>query len=177
MENETVKDDAALWFESRETPIQDYEAPDFSELPEFGTPQTENNLEPRYITDKEVKSELNAIKLSEPTAKLIVDLLDILLPAIVCNFTPQKKDDKEDFILNASEKEALTDSFSQYLSTKNVQVSPGVMLVTTLTAVYVPKFIYVYTTKRKQHADILEKMQRENELLRQQNEILTNGKT
>jgi hypothetical protein len=177
MQENKVNDDAALWFETRNMPVQDYEVPEITEEPEFVQPEStaEPEFETDYISDKQVKSELNQLKLTEPMSNLIVTLLDIVIPAILCNFTPKKSDDKEDLKIDESEKEALKNAFSQYLKESDISMSPGSVLLGTIAAVYVPKFIYVFYTKKKQHEDEMQAMTQEIELLREQNELLRNA--
>ncbi|MDR1552555.1 MAG: hypothetical protein LBS69_03705 [Prevotellaceae bacterium] len=177
MQEEKINDDAALWFETRNMPVQSYEVPEVTEEPDFV--QVNNTLtedeEFDYISDKQVKSELNQLKLTEPMSNLIVTLLDIVIPAILCNFSPKKSDDKEDLKIDESEKEALTNAFSQYLKESDISMSPGSVLLGTVAAVYVPKFIYVFYTKKKQHEDEMQAIMQEIELLREQNELLRNA--
>jgi hypothetical protein len=175
-EEEIIKDDAALWHETRNTPVQDYDVPDNTEIPDFvATDTSEEDVKTEYITDKQVKSELNQLKLSEPLANLIVILIDTVLPNIVCAFSPQRGEDREDLKVRDDEKELLIDAFSQYLKTTNVSISPSGILITAILSVYAPKFVNVFYFKKKQHADQMQAIQAQNELLREQNEMLKNG--
>ena len=165
----TNDENEKIYEETREYPIQDYETPP---PPPEETVQSEEIHEPEYITDKEVKSEMNALKLSEPLANLLVNLLNIVLPAIVCNFSPEGNDDKLDLIMDGTEREATTYAIANFIKETNFDLSPGGVLLTTLISVYTPKFIYVFYTKRQQHIETMSAMQRQIELLTQQNEML-----
>lgn len=162
-----------LYEETRDLPIQDYELP--PPPPEDDVVLDE--LERDYISDKEVKTELNALKLSEPLANLLVNLINILLPALICNFTPGRVEDKPDLVMDVSEQEAATDAVAQFIKETRFDMSPAGILITTAVSIYVPKFIYVFYTKKQQHDETMSMMQRQIELLSKQNELLQNEKT
>jgi len=159
-----------IYEETRALPIQTYETP---------PPPPEDVFEPEtlpdgseYISDKKVKSEMNALKLNEPLANLLVTLLNIVLPAIACNFSPEKSEDKQDFKMDSDEEEAMTFALSNYIKETDFNLSPAGALIGTALSIYAPKFIYVFYTKKQQHTDAMMAMQKQIELLTQQNEML-----
>ncbi len=163
---ERLIDDAALWKENRELGIEAYQEPGPADPPDFVNLGSEAGelpgLDddgadgPQDITNKDVRNELNALKLSEPTAKLIVSLMDVLLPNIAVLIS-KKKEDKQIVKLDADEKEALTSAFANYLKETSFQMSPGAVLVTAIAGIYVPKFATVYVHRNDQPAPLPEK--------------------
>ena len=142
---EAVVDDAALWKKNRELQIEDVAEPEADEdappgfidvKPEADedAPQNEN------ITASDVRNELNALKLAKPSASLCVSIIDIILPALVAYFY---KADKQLFKLDDDEKNTLTDAFSNYLKDKNMDMSPGSILLMTIAGIYIPKIMYI----------------------------------
>jgi len=133
--SEIVNDDAALWKRNRELAIEDYDEPD--QTPDFYTPS--DDPEELEITDKDVHNDLNKLKLTQPTAELLVSIMDVMVPALVVFFT-KNKDNKATFKLDPDEKETLQDAFANYLKETSFEMSPGVLLITAIGAVYLPKF-------------------------------------
>ncbi|MDR3046195.1 MAG: hypothetical protein LBU51_01090 [Bacteroidales bacterium] len=173
MEKQIVNDDATLWKESREIPIQEYSEPTVSDNPEFVSTETDSE-KPHFITDKEVKSNYNSIKISEPTANLIVSLINVIFPAIVCKFTKGKADDKDNLKLEEDEKEVLVDAFSQWLSEKQVNMSPTAVLLTAIAGIYTPKIIDVFFFKTKENEEnikqYIQQLEYQNSILKKNDE-------
>lgn len=150
---ERLIDDAALWKKNRELGIEAYNVPEPTDQPDFVNISSEAGELPGLdgdgadgqhdITNKDVSNELNALKLSEPTAKLIVSLMDVLLPNLAVLIS-KKKEDKQIVKLDSDEKEALTGAFANYLKETSFHMSPGAVLVTAIAGIYVPKFATVY---------------------------------
>ena len=94
MENkasEKVVDDASLWFDSRQMEIQDYEIPeddDFLNISDLENEDLEKEeFEPeKPITKKDILQNLNRIELREPTARLIISLMDVVFPLLFFAF-------------------------------------------------------------------------------------------
>lgn len=137
---EIINDDASLWKKNRELDVEDYETPE--EQPDFYTPEVDED-----VTDADVRNDLNKLKLTQPTAELLVSIMDVLVPAIVV-FLTKEKDNKRIFKLDADEKETLSDAFANYLKETSIEMSPGVLLITAIGAVYIPKFAEMKMIKR-----------------------------
>ncbi len=162
MQNKLI-DDASLWFESRNASIQDYETPEpVPEIPDFIDTETES--EPvEYVTSKQVRHELNMIQLNEPTAEIIVSLMDVVLPLVLVIFI--KGTDKEDIKLDQNERETLIAAWAKYLQTTSFQMSPGGILITSMLTIYGAK-VTMAMMNRNQNSE-LEELRKENERLKQ----------
>jgi hypothetical protein len=156
------KDDASLWWESRHSQIQDFDIPEPEpdETPDFVTETMEND--PDYVSDRDVKSELNMIRLNEPTAEIIVSMMDVILPLAFVLLI--KGTEKEDARLEGGEREALVTAWAQYLKTTSFSMSPGGVLFTSILTIYGAKVTVALVGKKEKES--------ENDLLRKQNEML-----
>lgn len=146
-ENKPIVDDAALWKKNRELQIEEIEGPeapvDIDEEPPgfIDVNDVEDN---KPITATDVRSELNLLKLAQPTASLCVSVIDILIPALIGYFVGLEK---SAFKLDTREQETLTDAFANYLKDKNVDLSPGTILIITIVSIYTPKIMLIKMLK------------------------------
>lgn len=134
MDKEYLVDEEAIWKATREQNIQEYSVPEMEEPePEFF--DTENvQHEDEYVSNRDVTSDLNMIKLNVPAATVIVNLIDIAIPILLMFVF--KNIDKSDIKLEPDEKETLVDAFAQYLKTTSFTMSPGMVLITSLATIY-----------------------------------------
>jgi len=161
--SEVIRDEAALWHESRQAEIQDYEEPAFIE-PE---PKPEQEDSKEHITYRDVKTELNMLKLNEPTAEIIVGLIDVILPiviSIILNNT-----EKEDIKLDDDERETLTSAWAQYLKTTSINLTPGWVLIVTMLTIYGAKVSIALVNRKKEPEFIETKQKEENNLHEKKN--------
>ena len=139
---EVIKDDAALWHESRNVEIQDFEEPEFI-APE---PEPEPEDPKEYISDREVKTELNMIKLNEPTAEILISLMDYLMIiplSFICRGITRAETKVE-----AEERETLVQACAAYLKTTSFNLSPGVVFLTTVLTIYGAKVAAFHFNKK-----------------------------
>lgn len=164
MSNKLV-DDAALWHQSRNSQIQDFEAPEPEpEEPSFLMNEEPETTEQEYITDREVKTELNMMKLNEPTAEIIVAMMDVVLPLVLVILI--KGTDKQDVKLEDSERETLITAWAQYLKTTSFNLSPGGVLLTSILTIYGAKVTVAMMNKGRKESEI-DELRKQNELLKQ----------
>lgn len=157
MSNINIKDDASLWWESRNTQSQDFEIPE--PQPTFVNLDNSDEIEEQQdLTNKEVRNQLNMIKLNEPTAEIITNLMNSIIPVIFVLII--KSAEKENLELTQSERETLTNAWAQYLRDSNIQMSPGVVLLGTIAIIYGSKITMVLT-ERKREKDLEEKEQKQ----------------
>lgn len=145
---EVLVDDAALWKKNRELEIEEYTVPEqvpdgFIDVDEQDTVISD---EPKHVTATDVRDNLNMLKLAQPTAGLCVSIIDIVLPALAFWIVGAEKSDMK---LDADEKDTLQDAFANYLKDKNLEMSPGGILLMTIAAIYTPKIIMVRMSKKK----------------------------
>ncbi|HPX58977.1 MAG TPA: hypothetical protein PK495_07540 [Bacteroidales bacterium] len=158
MENkasEKVVDDASLWFDSRQMEIQDYEIPeddDFLNISDLENEDLEKEeFEPeKPITKKDILQNLNRIELREPTARLIISLMDVVFPLLFFAFF---KVDKNLCRLDKEEKQILLDAWCQYLATKEVEMSPGMVLLSSMLTIYTAKLGMAKLLTKKDNDD------------------------
>ena len=152
--SEVIKDDAALWHDSRNTDIQDFEEPDFIQ-PE---PDPESEEPKEYISDRDVKTELNMLKLNEPTAEIIVSLMNYLMiipMSFVCRGIS-----KEETKVDTEERETLVQAFAAYLKTTSFNMSPGAVLFTTILTIYGSKVVaFHFKNQSKPEPEFIEQEQ------------------
>jgi hypothetical protein len=137
-----LRDDAALWHESRQADIQDFEEPTFIE-PE---PEPEPEKPTEHISDRDVKTELNMLKLNEPTAEIIVSLMDYLMIiplSFICRGIT-----REETKIETEEKETLVQAWAAYLKTVSFNISPGAVLLTTVLTIYGSKVAAFHFNKK-----------------------------
>ena len=142
---EELKDDAALWHESRNHEIQDYEEPAFIE------PEPEPEEPKEYISDRDVKTELNMLKLNEPTAEIIVALMDYLMIiplSFIC-----RNISRADTKIEEEERDTLIKAWAAYLKTTSFNMSPGTVLIVTILTVYGAKVANFYINKREEKVE------------------------
>lgn len=148
-------DDAASWFASQGQQIQDFEAPPMPEME--ATIETAEVLEgpdpdrpygdAPTVTSDDVRNVQNMRILQEPTAKIIVGVMDTVIPLVVMLL--MKNVAEESMKLEESEREELELAWAEYLGDKNVQVSPGVALIVCIVTVYGGKVISVMHDRKQ----------------------------
>lgn len=160
-------DDASLWWESRHQQVQNFETPppppSFVNIePELST----SNQEPEYekVTASDVKQQLNMIKLNEPTAQIIVSIADAILPLLLCIVLKNVQESK--IKLTPSENETLVQAWANYLQTTNINLSPGVVLITTMLTIYGAKITLIMMDRKKEKSEI-DAIKEQNNLLKQ----------
>lgn len=158
-------DDAGLWWESRHSDIQDYDIPEEKPDSFIDIDTLPSDDEPERVTAADVRNELNLTKLNEPTAKIIVALMDVVLPLAFVFIV--KGGDKQALKLDEDERETLTSAWAEYLKTTSFAMSPGGILATTIVTIYGAK-ITVAMMERRQKQEEIEALREQNELLKQQ---------
>lgn len=147
-------DDAAAWFASQGQQIQDFEAPPMpeseptvedAEVLEEPDPDRPYGDAPT-VTSDDVRNVQNMRILQEPTAKIIVGVMDTVIPLVVMLL--MKNVAEESMKLEKSEREELELAWAAYLGDKNVQVSPGVALIVCIVTVYGGKVISVMQDRK-----------------------------
>lgn len=146
-----IQDDASSWFASQNQPIQEFEAPPAPEAEPL-------NPEPAYdpdrpfgdaptVTDEDVRNVTNMRLAQQPTAELIVGVMDVILPLALVLLI--KGTDKNDIKLEPDEHETLVTAWAGYLGDKNIQASPGVVLIIALVTVYGGKIVAALADRRQ----------------------------
>lgn len=150
--NNIVNDDAALWFANRHenVEIQDYEAPSFVNLEQddkLDDLADEADVQPEKLTKTELNTQLNMLELNKPTAKIIVQLMDVLVPVVIVLII--KGADSEQLKLTSEETQTLTEAWALYLRDSNVQMSPGMVLLGTIGIIYGSKVVIALNTAKE----------------------------
>lgn len=150
--NNIVNDDAALWFANRHenVEIQDYEAPSFVNLEQddkLNDLADEADVQPEKLTKTELNTQLNMLELNKPTAKIIVQLMDVLVPVVIVLII--KGADSEQLKLTSEETQTLTEAWALYLRDSNVQMSPGMVLLGTIGIIYGSKVVIALQTAKE----------------------------
>ena len=150
--NNIVNDDAALWFANRHenVEIQDYEAPSFVDLEQddkLNDLADEADVQPEKLTKTELNTQLNMLELNRPTAKIIVQLMDVLVPVVIVLLI--KGADSEQLKLTSEETQTLTEAWALYLRYSNVQMSPGMVLLGTIGIIYGSKVVIALQTAKE----------------------------
>lgn len=150
--NNIVNDDAALWFANRHenVEIQNYEAPSFVDLEQddkLNDLADEADVQPEKLTKTELNTQLNMLELNKPTAKIIVQLMDVLVPVIIVLII--KGADSEQLKLTSEETQTLTEAWALYLRDSNVQMSPGMVLLGTIGIIYGSKVVIALNTAKE----------------------------
>lgn len=150
--NNIVNDDAALWFANRQknVEIQDYEAPSFVDLEQddkLNDLADEADIQPEKLTKTELNTQLNMLELNRPTAKIIVQLMDVLVPVVIVLII--KSADSEQLKLTSEETQTLTEAWALYLRDSNVQMSPGMVLLGTIGIIYGSKVVIALQTAKE----------------------------
>ena len=146
-----IQDDASCWFASQNQQIQDFEAPPAPEAEPFNT---ESDYDPDRplgdaptVTDEDVRNVTNMRLAQQPTAELIVGVMDVLMPLVLVLLI--KGTDKDDIKLEPDERETLVTAWAGYLGDKNIQASPGVVLIIALVTVYGGKIVAAVADRKK----------------------------
>ncbi len=150
--NNIVNDDAALWFANRHenVEIQDYEAPSFVNLEQddkLNDLADEADVQLEKLTKTELNTQLNMLELNKPTAKIIVQLMDVLVPVFIVLII--KGADSEQLKLTSEETQTLTEAWALYLRDSNVQMSPGMVLLGTIGIIYGSKVVIALQTAKE----------------------------
>lgn len=140
-----IVDDAALWKQSRESEIQEYEVPEDDFLNIGANDNNFSELEEERITKTDIQQNKNRIEFNEPTAGVIVGIMDVVIPLLFVFVF--KTENKDQFKLDSSEKDLLMDSWSNYLATKEFTMSPVAVLITSILSIYAAK-VTVATIER-----------------------------
>lgn len=148
--NNIINDDAALWFANRHAEIQDYEAPSFVDLEQddkLNDLADEADSFSEKLTKTELNTQLNMLELNKPTAKIIVQLMDVLVPVVIVLII--KGADSEELKLTSEETQTLTEAWALYLRDSNVQMSPGMVLLGTIGIIYGSKVVIALQENKK----------------------------
>lgn len=148
--NNIINDDAALWFANRHAEIQDYEAPSFVDLEQddkLNDLADEADIQSEKLTKTELNTQLNMLELNKPTAKIIVQLMDVLVPVFIVLII--KGADSEQLKLTSEETQTLTEAWALYLRDSNVQMSPGMVLLGTIGIIYGSKVVIALNTAKE----------------------------
>ena len=148
--NNIINDDAALWFANRHAEIQDYEAPSFVDLEQddkLNDLADEADSFSEKLTKTELNTQLNMLELNKPTAKIIVQLMDVLVPVVIVLII--KGADSEQLKLTSEETQTLTEAWALYLRDSNVQMSPGMVLLGTIGIIYGSKVVIALQTAKE----------------------------
>ena len=170
--NNIINDDAALWFANRHAEIQDYEAPSFVDLEQddkLNDLADVADVQSEKLTKTELNTHLNMLELNKPTAKIIVQLMDVLVPVVIVLII--KGADSEQLKLTPEETQTLTEAWALYLRDSNVQMSPGMVLLGTIGIIYGSKVVIaLQTAKENKKAEQEEQELKEavkNEIIRE----------
>ena len=148
--NNIINDDAALWFANRHAEIQDYEAPSFVDLEQddkLNDLADEADVQSEKLTKTELNTQINMLELNKPTAKIIVQLMDVLVPVVIVLII--KGADSEQLKLTFEETQTLTEAWALYLRDSNVQMSPGMVLLGTIGIIYGSKVVIALQTAKE----------------------------
>jgi hypothetical protein len=158
-DDDKQEDNFAKWLKNQETPLQEY---DVSEMPE----EIEEEQEQESITSKDVSEQKNLLKLAEPTSKIVVGLMDTVLPLLLTvSFSKFGRElDNKDLSLDKNEEEKLTAAWSNYLKDKDFEASPGAMLLITIVTIYGAKVFVAYNNSKEKEE--LKKQKAEIEMLK-----------
>lgn len=146
-----IQDDASSWFASQKQQIQDFEAPPAPEAEPL-------NPEPDYdpdrpfggaptVTDDDLRNVTNMRLAQQPTAELIVGVMDVILPLALVMLI--KGTDKDDIKLEPDERETLVTAWAGWLGDKNIQASPGVVLLIAIVTVYGGKIVAAVADRKR----------------------------
>jgi len=144
------KDEASLWWESRNSQVQDYVNPEEFEKSfiDIDNVDTEVEEEKELISNKERISQLNMIKLSEPTAEIVTSVINSLVPLLLVLLI--KNSNSENYKLTPDEHQTLVNAWANYLKDSNVQVSPGILLIVSIASIYGAKITTAVAERKKE---------------------------
>ena len=181
-----IKDDASAWYESIGQDIQDYEVPEMPQADD--TIEADQDTGRPYgdapeVTNDDVRNVMNMQTINRPTATVIVGVMDTLVPVLVTALIV-KGSELGDTKLTEEERETLIDAWALYLGDKQVQASPGVILMTTILTIYGSKLFAAMQNRKMMEQQRLIEVQREEienqtgeiERLRHENEELQRKK-
>lgn len=151
-----MKDDASDWYASMGQEIQDYEVPPMPEAEpsaedQAAAEEAEYMEEHPYaeaprVTSEDASSVLNMQRIQRPTASVIVGVMDTVLPILIALVV--KGSEAGALKLDAGERDTLTDAWAAYLGDKNVQASPGAVLLTTIATIYGAKVFMAFQQRK-----------------------------
>jgi large-conductance mechanosensitive channel len=174
------KDEASLWWESRNSQVQDYVNPeefeksDETSFIDIDNVDTEVEEEKELISNKERISQLNMIKLSEPTAEIVTSVINSLVPLLLVLLI--KNSNSENYKLTPDEHQTLVNAWANYLKDSNVQVSPGILLIVSIASIYGAK-ITTAVAERKKEEKIHNELQLQIDEIKQNLESKSNEKS
>ena len=151
-----MKDDASDWYASMGQEIQDYEVPPMPEAEPTAEDQAAAEeaeyleehpyAEAPRVTSEDASSVLNMQRIQRPTASVIVGVMDTVLPILIALVV--KGSEAGALKLDAGERDTLTDAWAAYLGDKNVQASPGAVLLTTIATIYGAKVFMAFQQRK-----------------------------
>lgn len=151
-----MKDDASDWYASMGQEIQDYEVPPMPEAEPTAEDQAAAEeaeyleehpyAEAPRVTSEDASSVLNMQRIQRPTASVIVGVMDTVLPILIALVV--KGSEAGALKLDAGERDTLTDAWAAYLGDKNVQASPGAVLLTTIATIYGAKVFMAFLQRK-----------------------------
>jgi len=160
MSEEIIKDDAALWWSNRKAEVQEFETPEQETEPpsfidvETDTPEpseTETETKPKEnVTATDVRNRLNMIKLQKPVAETVVSLVEILFPVLLMLIL---KADKEECQFDEAEHDVMVEAWAQYLESTNINMSPSMVLVTTMVTVLGAKTFEIINNRKAKESE------------------------
>lgn len=171
-----INDDAASWFDSQKQQIQDFEVPEAPVEEPAATDPGDPDPDRPYgdaptVTDEDLRNVTNMRLAQQPTAELIVGVMDVLLPLALVLLI--KGTDKDEIKLQPDERETLVNAWAGYLGDKSIQASPGVVLIIAIVTVYGGKVVAALADRRRrdelaQLRARMEEMEAEKQQLEQQ---------
>lgn len=146
-----IQDDASSWFASQQQPIQDFEVPPAPDAgPLDAVPPADPDrpyADAPTVTDEDLRNLTNMRLAQQPTAELIVGVMDVLMPLVLVMLI--KGTDKDDIRLEPDERETLVTAWAGWLGDKNIQASPGVVLLIAIVTVYGGKTVAAVADRKR----------------------------
>jgi hypothetical protein len=154
MENEKIQDDFDLFKQCENMEIQDYSEPSSNQY--FVNDDSSSN---GYDTEAATHKPIKKIGIApEKLAKKIVVGMDIVLPTGIGLIFEKfnRKPNEDDLELDDEEKDILIENWTDYLREKQVDVSPGLLLIISILLIYSMKIAIVLksTAKDKEIAEL-----------------------
>ena len=115
--------------------------------PNPSTPNDRPFADAPTVTDDDLRNVTNMRLAQQPTAELIVGVMDVILPLALVMLI--KGTDKDDIKLEPDERETLVTAWAGYLGDKNIQASPGVVLLIAIVTVYGGKIVAAVADRKK----------------------------
>lgn len=135
---ESETSDLSKYFEAIKEDKQEFNVPQEPEISE-----EQKTSEAEYLEPEEIHKIKSNYEFSKIPAATIVSILDGALKG-VCSVISGEKETGAD----KEEKETLTDAFAGYLKDKNAELSPGLVLILTVSVIYVPKIFTSYQVRK-----------------------------